>query len=97
MGLDQPGELQRRLESGNDEGLRKLASIIQQIRPDVLLLNEFDYLPGSDSVALLLKNCFARSQSDLAPITFDYSFIGPVNTGVGSKQGKTCNTRETRP
>ena len=41
MGLNEAGELTRRLQSGNDEALRKAAAIIQQLKPDVLLLNEF--------------------------------------------------------
>ena len=42
MGLDSEGELHQRLMSGDDKSLKKVAAVIQQVRPDVLLLNEFE-------------------------------------------------------
>ncbi len=84
MGLAQAGELHERLKSGDDEGLRLIAAVIQNVRPDVLLLNEFDYLQHSDSAALFRDNYLAISQSGQAPIVYNYSLDGPVNTGVDS-------------
>ena len=37
MGLESEGELYERLISGEDEGLKKVAAVIQNVRPDVLL------------------------------------------------------------
>lgn len=39
---DNDGGLIRRLEAG-DPGARKIAAVLQRVRPDLVLLNEFDY------------------------------------------------------
>jgi endonuclease/exonuclease/phosphatase family metal-dependent hydrolase len=82
MGLSGEGELQQRLESGNDPGLVKLAEILQRVRPDVILLNEFDYTPGS--AELLRRHYLEVSRSGLAPIEYPFTFLAPVNTGIDS-------------
>jgi hypothetical protein len=59
-----------------------IAEIIQRTRPDVLLINEFDY----DPVALesFKTNYLAVHHGDADPIDYPYSFIAPSNTGVFS-------------
>ena len=84
MGLEKEGELAERLESGDDEGLQKFAAILQLKRPDVLLINEFDYQEGVDAAALFNDNYLAVSQRGEDPIDYPYSFRAPVNTGVDS-------------
>jgi len=84
MGLDEPGELRARLEAGDDERLRQLAEVLQDVRPDVILINEFDYLYGVDQAALLNDNYLAVSQAGQAPIRYEYSFATIVNTGLDS-------------
>ena len=54
MGLESEGELYRRLSSGDDEALKKVAAVIQQVRPDVLLINEFDRKEPVPPAALYL-------------------------------------------
>ena len=39
----EPGEVLERLITEEDPQFQKIAEIIQRVRPDVLLLNEFDY------------------------------------------------------
>ncbi|HSM68858.1 MAG TPA: endonuclease/exonuclease/phosphatase family protein [Xanthomonadales bacterium] len=84
MGLAGPGELAERLESGDDPALAALAGILQTIRPDVLLLNEFDYIPGVDAARLLQDHYLSVPQNGREPITYTWSFSAPVNTGVDS-------------
>lgn len=84
MGLAEQGELTSRLQSGNDEGLRKVAAIIQEIRPDVLLLNEFDNEPEVSQGAHFLNNYLRTSQFGQQPINYDNFISEPVNTGVDS-------------
>ncbi len=84
MGLEEEGELAARLATGEDEGLQKLAAILQLKRPDVILLNEFDYQEGVDAAALFNENYLSVSQRGEEPITYAYSFTAPVNTGVDS-------------
>lgn len=83
MGLETEGALYQRLVSGEDENLRKVAAIIQQVRPDVLLLNEFDWYE-LDSAALFIKNYLAIPQYDQQPINYAHAISGAVNTGVDS-------------
>ena len=45
-------ELQRNLDSGEHQQIKNIAEIIQRTRPDIILLNEFDY---SKQSALLLS------------------------------------------
>lgn len=84
MGLETQGELLKRLQSGDDEGLRKAAAVIRQVRPDVLLLNEFDYAPGMSAGRLFVTNYLENPQSGQPPIAYAYTFDGAVNTGVAS-------------
>jgi hypothetical protein len=84
MGLESQGELLKRLQAGNDESLRKAAAVIQQVRPDVLLLNEFDYTPDIDAGRLFVTNYLEKPQFGRQPISYSYTFNGPVNTGVES-------------
>ena len=44
------GELLADLSAGDDAQAHGVAEIIQRIRPDVLLLNEFDYVAGGNAV-----------------------------------------------
>lgn len=77
------GGLIRRLESDNAD-VRKIAAVIQQVRPDVLLLNEFDYDSAGTAVALFKTRYLAVGQHGQSPIDYPYSYIAPVNTGVPS-------------
>ena len=49
------GELIARLQAG-DAKARKIAAVIQHLRPDVLLLNEFDYDAAGAAAELFQRN-----------------------------------------
>ncbi len=59
-----------------------IAEIIQTTRPDVLLINEFDYDPAA--LEDFRANYLEVGQNDADPIHYGYSFIAPSNTGVYS-------------
>jgi Endonuclease/Exonuclease/phosphatase family len=61
---------------------RNNAEVIQRTRPDVLLINEFDFAP--QAVELFRKNFLEVSQNGARPIRYRYAFIAPSNTGVAS-------------
>ena len=82
MGLQSEGELMARLESGSDPALAQLAEILQRVRPDIILLNEFDYMPGSD--LYLRRNYLEKTHSGFAALEYAYAYMGPVNTGIDS-------------
>lgn len=77
------GELIRRLEQG-DEPARKIAAVLQSVRPDVVLLNEFDYDPAGRAADLFQKNYLEQSQYGNQPLHYPYRYLAPVNTGVPS-------------
>jgi Endonuclease/Exonuclease/phosphatase family len=78
------GELVQVLATPNDPQIRNVAEIIQRVRPDVLLLNEFDFVPNSEAVRLFQRNYLSVSQNGARPIHFSYSFVAPSNTGIPS-------------
>ncbi|MGF1634339.1 MAG: endonuclease/exonuclease/phosphatase family protein [Phycisphaerae bacterium] len=65
---------------------RNNAEVIQRLRPDVLLLNEFNYNPANPTraVDLFRQNFLQVSQNGQAAITYPYAYVAPVNTGVQS-------------
>jgi hypothetical protein len=78
------GELVQVLSTPNDPQIRNVAEIIQRLRPDVVLLNEFDFVAGGEAVRLFQRNYLSVSQNGARPIRFDYSFVAPSNTGIPS-------------
>jgi hypothetical protein len=82
MGLSNEGELQQKLRSGDDQRLQQVATILQQVRPDVVLLNEFDFHP--DNADLLRQNYLAAPQAGMEGLDFPFAHLAPVNTGVDS-------------
>ena len=77
------GGLIARLEAG-DEAARKIAAVIQHRRPDLLLLNEFDYDAGGRAADLFEQRYLGVGQSGQAPIRYPHRYFAPVNTGVPS-------------
>ncbi|MBB5154131.1 endonuclease/exonuclease/phosphatase family protein [Saccharopolyspora phatthalungensis] len=78
------GKLLADLSEPDDPQARKVAEVVQRVRPDVLLLNEFDYVEGGAAVDAFRANYLARGQRGADPIDYPYVYIGPVNTGVPS-------------
>jgi len=61
-----------------------IAEIIQRTRPDVLLINEFDYDPGYVALEAFQTNYLSVAHGDAAPIEYPYRFTAPSNTGIPS-------------
>ena len=83
MGMESRGELYQRLKSGEDQALKKVAAVIQKVRPDVLLLNEFDYFE-LDSSLLFINNYLDTPQFGNEAISYAHALNGSVNTGENS-------------
>lgn len=83
MGLESEGELYQRLLSGEDQALKKVAAVIQRVRPDVLLLNEFDYFQ-LDSALVFINNYLDKPQFGNEAISYAHALNGAVNTGEDS-------------
>ena len=78
------GQLLQELSNGDDPQLRNVAEIIQRARPDVLLVNEFDFVPDQRAVRLFQRNYLSVSQNGARPIRFPHRFVAPSNTGIAS-------------
>ena len=61
---------------------KNVAEVVQRVRPDVLLINEFDFDPVARD--LFRDNFLAVSQNGAAPIHYPHSYIAPSNTGIPS-------------
>ena len=78
---DKAGGLIERLQK-NDLAAKKIAAVIQHQRPNILLLNEFDYDADGIAADLFQNNYLAKSQFKQKAITYKYRYFAPVNTGV---------------
>jgi hypothetical protein len=61
-----------------------VAEVIQRTRPDVLLVNEFDFDAGHVALRLFQDNYLSVSRNGSTTISYPYAYTAPVNTGVPS-------------
>ncbi len=78
------GELVEDLSTPDDAQAATVAEIIQRTRPDVLLLNEFDYVPNGEAVDLFRENYLEVGHNGAKPIRYRYAYVAPSNTGIPS-------------
>ncbi len=65
--------------------IKNVAEIIQRTRPDIILLNEFDYIADpKQGIEVFLKEYLGKSQQGSQPIDYPYYYYAPVNTGVNT-------------
>ncbi len=84
LNRESPGELVRNLATPDDPQARAVAEVIQRVRPDVVLVNEFDHDAEGRAAALFHLNYLAVPQQGTEPILYPHRYSGPVNTGVPS-------------
>lgn len=82
LSLPGPGQLIRRLSNTEYRQARYLAEIIQRVKPDVLVLNEFDYDAEGTALRLFQQNYLRQSQHEQTPIHYPYAVVFPTNSGV---------------
>ncbi|HEX6324959.1 MAG TPA: endonuclease/exonuclease/phosphatase family protein [Jiangellaceae bacterium] len=78
------GELVAHLSTPDNAQAQTVAEIIQRVRPDVLLINEFDFDESGTAAALFQANYLSVSQGGAEPIEYPYRFVAPSNTGIPS-------------
>ncbi|HYY76403.1 MAG TPA: endonuclease/exonuclease/phosphatase family protein [Gaiellaceae bacterium] len=61
-----------------------VAEIVQRTRPEVLLVNEFDFDAAGEAMELFQENYLSVSQNGADPIQYPYRFQAPSNTGIPS-------------
>ena len=80
-----PGLLVRDLDAGDDAQILAVAEIIRTVRPDILLINEFDF-DRSALAATRFQALLAKPGTGTDGITYPHSFATPPNTGRASGQ-----------
>ncbi|MEO1497733.1 MAG: endonuclease/exonuclease/phosphatase family protein [Planctomycetota bacterium] len=84
------GELAAELSTGASRQAKRIAEVLQRVRPDIVLLNEIDHVSAddasaSDPVALFAERYLAAPQAPgLEPLDLPHRFAAPVNTGEPS-------------
>jgi endonuclease/exonuclease/phosphatase family metal-dependent hydrolase len=80
LSRDGPGVLLLALQKRKNKQIKAVIEIIQTVRPDILLINEFDHdvdgLAKAEFIAWLAEN-----SSDTKGIDYPHSFTAPPNTG----------------
>ena len=88
--MNRPNEGQLAAELADEEShsanqqVRAVAEIIQRIRPDVILLNEFDFDADGSALTSFQQHFLSVSQNQQPPLVYPYSFHAPSNTGIDS-------------
>ncbi len=81
---DDAGGLIRELE-GDSPHARKIAAVLQRIRPDLVLLNEFDFDDAHRAADLFQQRYLEAPQAGGGDaLRYPYRYLAPVNTGVPS-------------
>ncbi|WBB89029.1 endonuclease/exonuclease/phosphatase family protein [Verrucosispora sp. WMMC514] len=78
------GGLVADLSGRDDAQAGNVAEVIQRVRPDVLLINEFDYDPAGRALALFQDNYLSVPRNGTRAIRYPYRYAAPSNTGVPS-------------
>ena len=86
LNRNKAGELHSDLAGGTNEQAQKVARVLRTVRPDVVLLNEFDFSEDHKAVNCFLQEYVSATAAWATedPISFPYFFTAPVNTGVPS-------------
>jgi hypothetical protein len=88
--------LKTQLANGNQQ-IKNIAEIIQRTRPDIILLNEFDYIsdPKEGIELFISKYLNVAQQNDLSAIDYPYYYYATVNTGKPSPFDLTGDGKAT--
>jgi len=78
------GQLIADLSTPNNAQAKVIAEIVQRNRPDVLLINEFDFDSSNTALSLFQTNYLSVSQNGAQPIVYPHRFTDESNTGIPS-------------
>jgi hypothetical protein len=78
------GQFVSDISTPNNQQARNAAETIQRVRPDVLLINEFDFDAAGVALRLFQDNYLSIGQSGAAPIFYPYRYAAESNTGIPS-------------
>jgi endonuclease/exonuclease/phosphatase family metal-dependent hydrolase len=81
---ERAGQLAAELAGADSAQAAAVAAVLQRVRPDVVLLNEFDWDETGTALAAFERSYLAVGQHGNAPLRYAHRFTAPVNTGVPS-------------
>ena len=86
MFREHEGELRQELSGSGEKQAQLAASVLQELRPDIVLLNEFDWDAEGGSARLFRDRYLAVGQDGRRPLDYPYLYVPETNTGVPSGQ-----------
>jgi 3-phytase len=84
MYRDRPGALLEELADPQMRQARLAAAILQEVRPDVVLLNEFDWDADGEAIRRFRERFLAVGQDGRRPLDYPFAYVAETNTGVHS-------------
>ena len=78
------GQLITDLSTPDNVQAQVIAEIVQRTRPDVLLINEFDFDAAGEAASMFQSNYLSVGQNGARPIRYRYRYVAPSNTGIPS-------------
>jgi len=82
--------------ANDSQQIKNIAQIIQTVAPDIILLNEFDYIDDANQgIECFIKQYLATSQGNCLAIKYPYYYYAPVNSGQPSPYDLTGNGSAT--
>ena len=78
------GQLVAHLSTPANAQAAAVAEIVQRTRPDILLINEFDFDAQGTAAHLFQENYLSVGRNGAEPIVYPYRFVAPSNTGIPS-------------
>jgi hypothetical protein len=76
------GQLVDHLSTQDNAQAKVIAEIVERNRPDVLLINEFDFDAMNQALTLFQTNYLSVGQNGAQPIVYPYRFSAESNTGI---------------
>lgn len=76
------GELVSELAGGADEQAKQVAEVLQRVRPDVVLVNEFDWDAEGEGAEIFAEEYLAVGQNGADSLEYAHRHVPPTNTGI---------------
>jgi hypothetical protein len=94
---DANGQLVDDLKGGDDEQAAAIAQTLQIVRPDIVLINEFDWDEDGEAAKIFEEGYLSQPHGAASGLDFPYRYVPRTNTGVHSgvdlnQDGRTVST-----
>ncbi|MFB6262222.1 MAG: endonuclease/exonuclease/phosphatase family protein, partial [Bradymonadaceae bacterium] len=98
---DSPDAMVDALANPESTQPQRIASVLRIVRPDIVLLQEFDHRPSSGAPALFRRHFLSEPKDGRDALSYAHSLYPEVNTGVASGHdldgnGRTVTTPQSR-